>query len=111
MSKFVLVETLSQFRMRYVIEVPDNHNEVNENQFGCSAITWAEDTVTMEQAREFSQKWIGEPIIGSREVTKEEILQLVNEDNDYCNGKYSTPWSDEKKLKTFVTEIGYKRDW
>ena len=105
MSKFVLVETLSQYRMRYVIEVPDNHND---GEFPCSAIQWAEDTVTMEEMKEFSQKWLGETIIDSREVSKEEILQMVNEDNDYCNGKYGEPWSDEKKLQVFVTEIGYK---
>lgn len=108
MSKFVLVEALSQYRMRYVIEVPDNHAEVGPDSFGCSAITWAEDTVVMEEMKEFSQKWLGETIIGSREVTREEILQMVNEDNDYCNGKYGEPWSDEKKMQVFVTEIGYK---
>lgn len=104
MSKFVLVETISQYRMRYVIEVPDDHND---REVPCTAIQWAEDTVTMEEMKEFSQKWLGETIIGSREVTREEILKLVAEDNDYCNGKYGTPWSDDKKIEAFVTEIGY----
>jgi hypothetical protein len=56
MSKFVLVETISQYRMRYVIEVPDDHND---GEFPCTAETWAEDTVTMEEMTEFSQKWLG----------------------------------------------------
>lgn len=107
MSKYVLVETLSQYRMRYVIEVPDDHND---GEFPCSAITWAEDTVTMEEMKEFSQKWLGETIIGSREMTREEVLTMVNEDNDYCNStKYGgEPWSDDKKMEVFVTPIGYK---
>lgn len=105
MSKFVLVETISQYRMRYVIEVPDNHND---GMYECSATQWAEDTVTMEEMREFSQKWLGEVIASSRVVSREEVLNLCNEDNDYCNGKYGEPWSDDQKIHTFVTEIGYK---
>lgn len=107
MSKYVLVETISQYRMRYVIEVPDNHND---GEFPCTAKQWAEDTVTMEEMKEFSQQWLGEVISSSRELTREQIIELVNEDNDYCNGKYGTPWSDEQKLDTFVTPIGYERD-
>jgi len=105
MSKYVLVETISQYRMRYVIEVPDDHDS---GEFPCSAIQWAEDTVTMEEMKEFSQKWIGETILSSREVNRDQILDLVNEDNDYCNGKYGNPWTDDKKIEVFVTPIGYK---
>jgi hypothetical protein len=103
MSKFVLVETISQFRERYVIEVPDNHND---GEYACTAIQWAEDTVTTEEMQEFSQKWLGEVITGSREVTREEILTLCDVDNDYCKS-----WDDEQKLKVFVTPIDYKRDY
>lgn len=103
MSKYVLVETISQFRQRYVIEVPDDHNE---REFPCSAEQWAEDTVCMEEMKEFSQKWLGETITSSREVSKEEIISLCDIDNDYCSS-----WEQEKKLEVFVTEIGYKRDW
>ena len=105
MSKFVLVETISQYRMRYVIEVPDNHAEVTPDSFGCTATQWAEDTVTMEEMKEFSQKWLGEVITSSREVFSEEILNLCDEDNNYCK-----TWSDEKKLEVFITPIGYKQE-
>jgi len=103
MSKFVLVEAISQFRQRYVIEVPDDHND---REYPCTAITWAEDTVTCEDMKEFSQKWLGEVITGSREVTQEEILNMCDVDNDYCK-----TWDDAKKLEVFVTEVGYKRDY
>lgn len=106
MSKFVLVETLSQYRMRYLIEVPDNHAEVTPDQYGCSAITWAEDTVVCEEMKEFSQKWLGETIIGSREIAKEDIIPFCDEDNDY-----SKNWTEEQKLNAFITPIGYKREW
>lgn len=106
MSKYVLVEAISQFRQRYVIEVPDDHAEVTETRLGCSAKTWAEDTVTMDEMKEFSQLWLGETITSSREVTKEELLTLCDEDNNYTKS-----WTDEQKINTFVTEIGYKRDY
>ena len=99
MSKYVLVEALSQFRQRYVIEVPDDHNA---REYPCSAIQWAEDTVTMEEMKEFSQKWLGETIIGSREVTRDEILKLCDQDNDYLKS-----WTEEQKMN-LVTPIGYK---
>ena len=103
MSKLVLVEAISQFRQRYVIEVPDNHNE---RQYPCTAIQWAEDTVTVEEMKEFSQKWLGETITSSREVTREEVLAMCDVDNDYCQS-----WDNDKKIEVFVTEVGYKRDW
>lgn len=103
MSKFVLVDTISQYRMRYVIEVPDDHND---GEHPCSAETWAADTVTMEEMREFSQLWLGETIVSTREIAKEEIVPLCDKDNEYCK-----EWTDEHKIKTFVTEVGYKRDW
>jgi hypothetical protein len=103
MSKFVLVETISQFRERYVIEVPDTHND---GEYPCSAIQWAEDTVTCEDMKEFSQKWLGEVITSSREIPQEEILKICDVDNDYCKS-----WDDAKKLEVFVTEVGYKRDY
>ena len=105
MSKFVLVEALAQYRMRYVIEVPEDHND---GEFPCSAIQWAEDTVTMEEMKEFSQKFLGETVVSSREVNRDDVLALCNEDNDYVNGKYGNPWTDEQKFNAFVTPIGYK---
>lgn len=98
MSKYVLVETISQFRMRYVVEVPHDHNER-----GCSAILWAEDTVKLDEAKEFSQKHIGELILSSHEITSEHIITMCDQDNEYC-----ASWDREKKMEVFVTKIGYK---
>jgi len=87
-TELVLVETVSQFRQRYVIEVPKGKAE------------WALDTVTMEEAKEFSQQHIGETIISHRVISEEEALQLCDEDNDYAK-----VWSDEKKKEAFFTNI------
>ena len=65
--QWVLVETVSQFRQRYMVQVP-----VGTDQFGNDKLDWALDTVTLEEAKEFSQKHLGETIISHRVVTEEE---------------------------------------
>jgi len=85
-TELVLVECISQFRQRYMVEVPKGKAE------------WAMDTVTLNQAEEFSQAHLGETIVSHRVVSKEEMLALCDKDNDYCKS-----WNDEHKMKTFVT--------
>ena len=85
-TKLVLVETVLQYRMRYVVEVPASNPE------------WALDTVTLEEAREFSQLYLGETITSHRVISDEEMLKLCDEDNDYLKS-----WSEEQKYNTFVT--------
>jgi hypothetical protein len=72
--------------MRYVVEVPAGNKD------------WAEDTVCMEQAKEFSQYSLGETIVSSRVINKEDIIPLCDEDNEYVES-----WSEEQKFKSFVT--------
>lgn len=100
MSKYILVDAISQFRMRYVIEVPDTHND---GEYPCTAEQWAMDTVTMQDAKEFSQEWLGETIVSAHEIVNEHIIDLCDEDNEYCK-----TWETEKKMEVFVTEVGYK---
>ena len=85
-TELVLVECIHQYRMRYVVEVPAGHS------------AWALDTVTMEEAKEFSQLSLGETIVSHRIVSRDEVLKLCDEDNDYCQS-----WTDEAKLDAFVT--------
>ena len=91
--EWVLVDTVSQFRMRYMVQVPVGKKD------------WALDTVTMNEAKEFSQEHIGENIVSHRVVTEEEAIQICNEDNDYCK-----TWSDEKKIDVFFTREGEKAE-
>ena len=87
-TEFVLVECIQQYRMRYMVEVPKGKSE------------WALDTVVMEEASEFSQKDLGETIVSHRVVSKEELLNICDKDNNYCEN-----WSDDKKLDIFVTKV------
>lgn len=86
-TELVLVECVSTFRMRYMVEVPKGKAE------------WALDTVTMNEAEEFSQEHIGEQIVSHRVVSEDEVIAICDVDNHYCS-----IWTREKKLETFVTE-------
>ena len=81
---WVLVETISTMRHRYMIETPEDHPE------------WAMDSVVMEDAGEFSQKHIGELIMDYKILSEADVLSICDEDNDYCQSL-----SDEKKIVVF----------
>jgi hypothetical protein len=85
-TEWVLVECVSTFRTRYMVEVPKDKSE------------WALDTVSMEEAKEFSQEHLGEQIVSHRVVSKKEALSLCDVDNDYTKD-----WDKEQKMKTFFT--------
>ena len=92
-TQWVLVECVSTFRQRYMVEVP-----VGTDDQGKDKTLWALDTVTMEEAKEFSQEHIGEQIVSHRVVSKKEALELCDQDNDYTKS-----WDKELKMKTFFT--------
>lgn len=83
-----LVETVSYFRHRYVID--------------CKSVEDAKDTVTMNEAEEFGQQHIDESIIGCREVNGEEIERLFFEDHPYLRS-----WMPGKAHE-FVHVVEYK---
>jgi len=86
--KLALVETVSVFRHRYVVEVPEGK------------LSWAEDTVVSEEAEEFSQKHLEETIVSSREISVEEMQNLFVRDNDYLKD-----WTLEKIYERGITQI------
>jgi hypothetical protein len=86
-KELVLVECISTFRMRYVVEVPTGKKE------------WALDTVAMNEAGELSQEHLGEQIVSHRVIDKEEYLRIFDEDNVYLNN-----WTEEDKLR-YITPI------
>jgi hypothetical protein len=90
---WVMVETIHTFRMRYMVEAPAEHPE------------YALDTVTMDEAKEFSQEFIGDQIVSHRVVTEEEALKICDVDNSYC-----AKWHNDKKIETFFTEEGWTNE-
>lgn len=85
-TELVLVECVSQFRMRYMVEVPKGKSD------------YALDTVVVGQAVEFSQKHLDEVIVSDRVVSEQEALELCRVDNecswsdDFIKQHYFTPW-------------------
>jgi hypothetical protein len=94
-TQWVLVETVSMFRERYMVEVP-----VGTDSYGKDKTLWALDTVTLGEAKEFSQEHLGETIVSHRVVTREDALAMCDKDNDYAR-----VWNDELKIQTFFTTM------
>ena len=90
MSKFVLVETIAQYRMRYVIEVQEG------TESSCEEL--AKSVVEAESAQEFSQLYLGETFLSTKIIEKSAVLELCDKDNTYAKD-----WKEPKKIETFVT--------
>jgi len=86
-NKWVLVECVSSFRIRYMVEVPAGKE------------LWALDTISMNEAKEFSQESLGEQIFSHRVVTEADALALCRQDNNYAT------WNDDKVKEVFFTSI------
>ena len=84
-KKLFLVECISQFRNRYVIE--------------CEKEEYAHDTIAEEPdgIGEMSQEYLGETVVSSREITEEEYLELFDKDNEYLKD-----WETEDKLNRII---------
>lgn len=95
MSDYVVVTALSSHRMRYVMHKDDlrklNTDVTPSDQ---ELLTWAMDSVTMQEVKEFSQCHIGEQILDAYEMSEDEMLDLFDKDNDYLKG-----WDKGYKLQ------------
>jgi hypothetical protein len=83
-----LVETVSLFRIRYVIEADE-------------AIHATDEVVMNNIDNEFSQKHLDEIVTSTREITDEEYLKLFDDDNQYI-----MQWDEASKFK-FVHKVNY----
>lgn len=85
MAKY-LVETVSMFRMRYVVD--------------CEHPDHAADEVTMEEVGEFSQHHIAENITSVREISDDELPKLFVQDHPYLEGQ-------EERAFNYIHKISY----
>ena len=93
MSKdYVVVTCISSYRMRYVMH-KDDLQKMNPDA-EVDMVEWANDTVTMEECEEFSQKYMGEYIVDTNLLSEEEMLELFDKDNDYLKD-----WDKDFKVK------------
>lgn len=87
-KKLYLVETVSIFRQRYVVEARESEHASDEVVMGLGR----------EDFQEFSQKHVDEMITSTREISVDEYLKLFDEDNDYLS-----KWSVSKKMQSINT--------
>lgn len=83
-----MIDALSQYRMVYMIEA-DTEEE---------ALEFLEKEPVQD---EFGQKWLGEVILSSREVSDQERLKVFDELNEYL----CPLWSEEQKLATYTKVV------
>lgn len=91
MKKLYVVDVVSTFRMRYVVEAKEESHALDE------VVMNEHDT----NFKEFSQEHIGTHIFSSREIDEVEFLEMFDKDNDYL-----ATWPELKK-KEFINVIDY----
>ena len=94
-KKLYLVETVSMYRMRYVIEAHEESHALDE-------VTMNTTGNYNENFQEFSQKHIDEVIVSSRELSATDYVETFDKDNDYLKS-----WDMADKMR-FISSIDYK---
>ena len=96
---YVVTTVVSTHRMRYAIPISAMSEEGDMPLPTDQAINYIQDSVTMEEVKEFSQHWMGENIVDTFVLDKERVLNLFDRDNDYLK-----EWTEDQK-------INYIHDW
>lgn len=100
-SDYVIVDTISVFKQRYIIpreEVQRFNEEVALTDK--LAKLWSQESVECEEVKEFSQRWLGETVTNIDFADTPKVLALFKEDNE----QLSEEWSQAKQLD-------YINDW
>ena len=93
-----VVDAIQMFRTRYVIE--------------CKEAEHADDTVTMNQAEQYSQMDLGERILTTKEITYEEFRRMnkaiedSHGDGTHHQAETGSPWMGEKLIHV----VNYNKD-
>lgn len=105
-DEYVVVTTVSQFRMRYVMH-KDDLQSMNP-KMPVNPIEWAKDTVTCEECEDFSQEHLGEVIVDTAAMSEDEMLELFDKDNEYLSTwsrDYKIDWTRRLSSKNKDNEI------
>jgi hypothetical protein len=89
-GKLILVETVSSFRITYVVKCREEEHALDE-------------VLCNSEIVECSQRHIDENIFNTREITQEEYLKLFDKENDYMSS-----WTKEQKLN-MINVINYDK--
>ena len=92
MMPLYLVETVSIFRHRYVVEAKEEEHAADEVVYN----------MTDSDFKEFSQHHVDECITSIRQIKDEEFEPLFDKDNDYLKD-----WTLQSKRDKFINVIEY----
>jgi hypothetical protein len=95
-KKLFMVETVSMFRLTYVIEAESAEHAADEVVMNTSG---AYD----ENFQEFSQKHLDEVIVSTRPLKRKDYIKTFDEYNDYLSN-----WTEEQKLR-YINKIDYDK--
>jgi hypothetical protein len=90
--KNYLVETIVSYRMRYVVKAKEEGDALDE-------VAFREEDPNFN---EFSQKYLGSTILGTRELADNEVIELCDIHNAYAKS-----WPLEMKMEVFTNIIEY----
>jgi hypothetical protein len=91
-KKLYLVETVSMFRMRYVVEAREESHAMDE--VVCE--------LGNHEFKEFSQHHMDEVIVSTRELSATDYMELFDKDNDYLKS-----WDTKEKM-SMINTIKYE---
>lgn len=84
-KKLFVVDTVSTFRVRYVIEAESLEHAYDE--------VTMRGTSSEDEFEEFSQEWLGDTIFDGREIKKKHFNKMLKEDKN-CNA-----WMGDKLIR------------
>lgn len=85
-KKLFVIDTISTFRHRYVIEAESLEHAYDE-------VTMRDSGSPEDDFEEFSQKWLGETITDGREIKMKHFEKMLEEDPECCK------WMGEKLIR------------
>jgi len=92
--KYAVATVTSTFRVRYILseeELQSLNTDVKLDDQ--KMVEWLEDTITMEEVNELSQKFLGEQIVSTDIISEDQALELFDADNDYL-----VDWPKDQKI-------------
>jgi len=95
-KRLYIVDTISTFRLRYVVEAK---NAVD----ACDEVTMKDSGLPDDYFEEVSQKHVGEEIIETREITMEEFEKML-EDLENSETESCSYWLGKKLIRSVSYE-------
>ena len=85
--KYFVVETVATYHMKYLVAQPDHHQS-----------EWCLDSVVCEDADDFHQNYLGEQVLGYKEVDDKQLMSEVE-------NSYVAEWGVDQIKEVFARVV------